>query len=122
MADAQMSYFAKQCLYYLAAILGVLGSFTPLIYAPFASTWVRAIGVQALIGLMWAITRFLSIIFFNEESPPGIFFVIVPIESILGAIIGRVVKIILFKIPVLKAFEAKARKWLSRSRNEPTQP
>jgi hypothetical protein len=104
-----MSDFIQQFLYYLAAVLGLLLSVAPFVYAPFAKTWTRAMSVQIILGFAWGLTRLISIIYFNEESPPGVFFLILPIEYLVYAAITRSLKIFLFKFPALKAFEEKIR-------------
>ena len=104
-----MSYFAQHFLYYSASVLGFLVCVASFTYAPFAKTWMRALLVQFALGFCWAAVRMMSVMFFNEESPPGIFFVIVPIEYLVFASIARCLKLLLFKRPALKALEEKLR-------------
>jgi hypothetical protein len=95
--------------YYLPTTLGLLMSVSLFVYAPFAKTWIRALAVQFLLGFCWAGTRLTSVIVFKEESPPGVFFIIVPLEYLVYASITRGLKLLLFRLPVLKAFEEKLR-------------
>lgn len=111
MANAliSMNDFLQHFLYYSAAVFGLLVGVSPFVYAPFAKTWMRALLVQFSLGFIWALIRLMSVICFNEESPPGIFFIIIPLEYLVYASIARGIKLLLFKLPMLKAIEEKLR-------------
>jgi hypothetical protein len=78
-------------------------------YAPFAKTWFRALAVPFILVFSWSIVRLICILNFDENSPPGIYFLIVPFEYLIFASITRGIKLLLFQIPFLKSAEEKIR-------------
>ena len=96
-------------LWILADALKYSAYIATIFYAPFAKTWFRALFVPFIFTFSWGIVRGISIFSFPEDSPPGLYFFLMSVQSILDAAIIRCIKLLLFKITTLKVFEEKLR-------------
>jgi hypothetical protein len=99
----------QHILWLLADVLKYSAYTATLLYVPFAKTWVRALAVQFLLVFAWGIVREISIFCFREDTPPGMYFVILPFLSLAYASIIRGLKLLLFKIPALHSLEESIR-------------
>lgn len=80
-----------------------------LIYAPFAKSWRRALLVQGLLVVAWAAVRFIAGAWFGDSAEPSWLYLLVLAEALCFAAVTRTLKILLFKLPALKALEARLR-------------
>jgi hypothetical protein len=96
-------------LWNLADILKYSAYAATLLYAPFAKTWVRALAVPFILISAWGLVRVISIFEFREDTPPGMYFVILPFLYLIYASIVRGAKLIVFKMPLLHSFEERVR-------------
>src|SRR5260221_14523680 len=96
-------------LWRLAYFFNALGVVSVVLYAPFAKTWIRALLVPFALLFAWGVIYVTTIFYFNEDSPPGMFFVATPFFAVLYAAIVRGAKLLLFKLPPLKILEEKVR-------------
>jgi hypothetical protein len=85
------------------------------IYAPFAKTWARALVVPFILVFAWGVVREVSIVRFREDTPPGMYFLMLPFLYLVYASVMRGLKLLLFRLPVLKAFEQKIRSRFTRT-------
>jgi hypothetical protein len=104
-----MSDSIQYALWILADVLKYAAYAATIFYAPFAKTWLRALLVPFVLALGWGVVREVSIFSFPEDSPPGIYFFVVPLEYPIFASIIRGLKLFLFRLPVLKSLEMKLR-------------
>src|SRR5882724_942974 len=104
-----MSGGIQYCFDYSADALGLIMIVAVFAYAPFAKTWNRALAVQFVLGFCWAGLRVMTVIVLKEDFPPGIIFIIVPLEYLAYASITRTLKLLLFKLRILKTFEEKLK-------------
>jgi len=65
--------------------------------------------VPAGFGLLWSALRVACILSFGEPQPPFVGYIIAPGICIIYASVIRGIKIVLFKIPMLKRFEEAVR-------------
>jgi hypothetical protein len=104
-----MTNSIQHALWILADTLKYSAYAATIFYAPFAKTWFRALLVPFILMLSWGVVREISIFSFPEDSPPGIYFFVVPLEYPVYASIIRGLKLLLFRLPVLRGLEMKLR-------------
>jgi hypothetical protein len=92
----------------------VLLLFLVVLYAPFAKTWKRAAVVVVATTVVWSICRVITIILFNENSPPMIGFVMMPFLAAFYAFVLRLIKGVVFCIPWLKKIVKSTRDRISK--------
>jgi hypothetical protein len=70
------------------------------LYAPFSSTWQRAVLITGVFGAGWSMLRMVTIIWFGESTPPMIGFLIFPLIVVVSACMLRLVKLLVFRISI----------------------
>jgi len=93
----------------LYTALGWLSNIALVTYAPFAKSWRRALLVQCVLLGAWAAARFIA----TSHSSQHIgleFYLVVIVETLVFAVVTRTLKLLLFKLPALKALEAQLRR------------
>jgi hypothetical protein len=98
-----------------ADVLDLIVYVSAFLYAPFSSTWRRAVLVPGLLAVGWSALRLTAIIRFGENSPPGIGFLIFPVMIIAFASAARLLKLVVFRIPLLAKWERQVRAHDARS-------
>ena len=104
MKDA-VEYFGDMLAWFLAALI--------ILYAPFARSFIKALGFVLMAAVCWSCVRVAPIFAFNEECPPLVGFLVVPIFALVYASMAKAVKTLLFAIPYFARVEASYKKWLA---------
>lgn len=93
----------------LYTALGWASNLALLSYVPFAKSWRRALLVQLLLVCAWATVRFIATSRFGDSAEPTSMYLLVLVESLVFAAVTRTLKILLFKLPALRALETRLR-------------
>lgn len=101
----------------LYTALGWLSNIALLTYAPFAKTWRRALLVQLLLVCGWAAVRFIAVSRFGGSADPASLYLTVVLQTLAFAAVVRTLKLLLFKLPALRALEQHLRP--ERGQNTP---
>lgn len=99
----------QRFLWILADIVKYSAYLATAVYSPFAKTWGRALAVPFILVCLWGAIRVISIFRFHEETPPGIYFLILPSLYLVYSSLIRRLKLLIFKWPPLTAFEESVR-------------
>lgn len=106
----------------LYTALGWASNIALFAYAPFAKSWRRALLVQLCIVCSWAAVRFVAARVFAENDGPGSLYLLIVAEALVFAAVTRSLKLLLFKLPALKALEAHLRRGRPQGTPSPKLP
>jgi hypothetical protein len=96
-------------------ILLVVTAASFILYAPFARSWRRALGVPFAIAFIWGALRAGTIVVFGEPSPPLIGFVALPFFCALYAAAARLFGKLLKQIPFVRGVTERFRaQWVRK--------
>ena len=87
----------------LVVVVGVIA----FLYAPFARSFIKALGIVFISAFCWSFLRIAAIIAFNEPCPPVVGFMVFPFFVAIYASIAKAVKTIVFEIPYLAKMEER---------------
>lgn len=87
---------------------------TMVVYAPFSKSWLKAICSVFIVSTSWVLVRAVSILLFNESSPPLLGFVVLPIACVFYTVIIRGIKCLVFMIPYLHRLEQRVNNFIAK--------
>jgi hypothetical protein len=93
---------------FLYTAFGWLSNIALFVYAPFARSWRRALLVQLLLVGGWAAFQWTGTLRFGEDAAASLYLLVLA-ETLMFAVVTRTLKLLLFRLPALKALEARLR-------------